>query len=149
MTGEQMTPDLSRLRGLAEAATPGPWHRGAGENGDPQDPMKVWPDERGVGGLIARTGYQAPWDGWFQQPAADAAFIAAANPEVVISLINQVEALRAALAPFAACADELDGNEDVPRAPDGEWAKFRLLTDDYRLARQALSTPSPDRTGRD
>ncbi len=55
---------------------------------------------------------------------------------------GEVERLREALAPFAACADELDGSEDVPRAPDGEWAKFRLLTDDYRRARAALAARS-------
>ena len=47
--------------------------------------------------------------------------------------------LAKALAPFAKCANELDGDKDVPRAPDGEWAKFRLLTDDYRRARAALA----------
>ena len=46
--------------------------------------------------------------------------------------------MAAALEPFANCADELDATEDTPRAPDGEWAKFRLLTDDYRAARRAL-----------
>lgn len=46
------------------------------------------------------------------------------------------EALEA-LGPFADCANELDGSVDVPRAPNGEWAKFRLLTDDYRRARTA------------
>ena len=53
---------------------------------------------------------------------------------------ERVARLEEALRPFAACADELDGSEDVPRAPDGEWAKFRLLTDDYRRARAALSS---------
>jgi len=47
--------------------------------------------------------------------------------------------LREAIKPFADCADELDGSEWTPRAPDGEWAKFRLLTDDYRAAREALT----------
>ena len=46
--------------------------------------------------------------------------------------------LRDALKPFADCAAQLEGSEDVPRAPDGEWAKFRLLTDDYRRAARAM-----------
>lgn len=50
----------------------------------------------------------------------------------------EIRRLRAALKPFADCADELDGSEYVAREPDGEWAKFRLLTDDYRAARAAL-----------
>lgn len=52
---------------------------------------------------------------------------------------DTIDALVKALEPFAKCADELDGSEDVPSAPDGEWARFRLLTDDYRLARAALA----------
>lgn len=43
-----------------------------------------------------------------------------------------------ALQPFAGCAEELDATQDTPRAPDEEWAKFRLLTDDYRRARAAF-----------
>jgi len=75
------------------------------------------------------------------------AFNQAASPQVVLSLINQIEGMRAALEPFAACARELEGwpEEGIPRAPDGEWAKFRLLTDDYRRAAAALSTE--DRRG--
>lgn len=55
------------------------------------------------------------------------------------ALQAEVERLRGALKVFADCADELDGNADIPPAPDGEWAKFRLLTDDYRRARSALT----------
>lgn len=54
-------------------------------------------------------------------------------------------AMRVALKPFAECAKELDGCADLPRAPDGEWAKFRLLTDDYRRARTALKGAADDR----
>lgn len=54
-----------------------------------------------------------------------------------------IEAIREpivdALKPFADCAEELDGSEYTPRAPDGEWAKFRLLTDDYRRAREVVA----------
>lgn len=41
--------------------------------------------------------------------------------------------LREALAPFAACVDQIADDED-----DEEWAKFRLLIKDYRRARTAL-----------
>lgn len=47
--------------------------------------------------------------------------------------------LREALEPFAKCADDLDGDQDVARVPDNEWAKFRLLASDYRRARAALN----------
>lgn len=66
------------------------------------------------------------------------------------TLLARIEALEAenrkireAIKPFADCADELDGSEWTPRAPDGEWAKFRLLTDDYRAARAALTPEAP------
>jgi len=51
---------------------------------------------------------------------------------------KEIERLREALEPFAKCADELDGSEDVTPTPDDEWAKFRLLASDYRKARAAL-----------
>lgn len=54
--------------------------------------------------------------------------------------------LRAALKPFADCADEIDYedatrrfyNEEAEPTPDEEWVKFRLLAKDYRAARTAL-----------
>lgn len=87
--------DHAELARLAEAATPGPWFRGHNEHGSSQGEMSVWPDAGMVGGVIAKCGWQAPWDGWFEQPAKDAAFIAAANPATVLALIAEVAALRA------------------------------------------------------
>jgi hypothetical protein len=45
-----------------------------------------------------------------------------------------------ALKVFAECADELDYETEATgrEYPDDEWAKFRLLVSDYRLARAAL-----------
>lgn len=70
------------------------------------------------------------------------------HPDDIRGLVADVIAeirtpIVAALKPFADCAAELDGNEDVPRAPEGEWAKFRLLTDDYRRARDAVAMIGP------
>lgn len=78
----------SELERLALAATPGPWFRGHNENGAAQGEMSVWPDERMHGAQIAKCGHHAPWEGWFEQPAKDAAFIAAANPVTVLELIQ-------------------------------------------------------------
>ena len=70
-----------------------------------------------------------------------------AGGNVVQWAVEHIIALREALEPFAKCADELDATEDTPRAPDGEWAKFRLLTDDYRRARAALNAVKSGQTG--
>ena len=82
----------AELERLAKAATDGPWFRGHNENGSAQGEMSVWPDARMNGEVIATTGSQMPWEGWFSQPAKDAAFIAAANPSTVLKLIAAARA---------------------------------------------------------
>lgn len=47
---------------------------------------------------------------------------------------DEIERLRKALEPFAACCDQISDDES-----DEEWAKFRLLIGDYRRARAVLS----------
>ena len=69
---------LDELERLLKAGTPGPWHVGHNELGDAQGPMSVWPDANMVGAIIARCGPQQPWQGWYEQPAHDAALIVAA-----------------------------------------------------------------------
>ena len=77
------TPDLAELRRLAENATPGPWE---------------WDDDharpglrhgRSFGGVLFRCG------ALYGPDAADAAFIAAANPAVVLALLAERDALAA------------------------------------------------------
>lgn len=80
--------ELSELEHLAKSATPGVWYRGNNDSGNPQGEMSVWPDSNMIGGVIAKCGWQMPWDGWFEQPAKDAAFIAAANPETILRMIH-------------------------------------------------------------
>lgn len=46
---------------------------------------------------------------------------------------GEIARLRAALKPFADCAEQIREDES-----DEEWAKFRLLTGDYRRAKAAL-----------
>jgi hypothetical protein len=67
-------------------------------------------------------------------------------PDKVARLVDalavpEVRALVEAVAPFAACADELDAEtaSGGREWPDDEWAKFRLLVGDYRRARAALA----------
>lgn len=88
-----VTDEWSELERLADAATAGPWYRGHNENGTAQGEMSVWPDAKMIGGIIARCGHQAPWAGWFEQPAKDAAFIAAANPSVIKRLISTLRGI--------------------------------------------------------
>lgn len=47
---------------------------------------------------------------------------------------DRIEALEAALRPFADCCEYIAADED-----DEEWAKFRFLIKDYRRARAALA----------
>ena len=57
--------------------------------------------------------------------------------EWIISKVNRVTELEAALKPFADCAEQIDPHED-----GDEWAKFRLLVANYRVAASALKTES-------
>jgi hypothetical protein len=80
-----MTPDLSHLSALAAAATPGPWRNGS----DPShfDAPEVTDDKT--------FSYYVPKD-------ANAAFIAAANPAAILSLVDRVRQLEECLLSTAA-----------------------------------------------
>ncbi|KQO98612.1 hypothetical protein ASF30_11155 [Leifsonia sp. Leaf264] len=75
-----LPPELVELRRLAEAATDGPWNTYETLHGE-----NHVIDGRGFlgGGIIATTTYNRE----------DAAFIAAANPEVVLELIARIAKL--------------------------------------------------------
>lgn len=129
------TADHAELVRLAEAATPGPWYRGHNENGCAQGEMSVWPDAKMIGAIIAQCGHQAPWAGWFEQPAKDAAFIAAANPATVLALLSEIAALRGerdGLKNRVSCLERLGGEqstrvmEQATRAKDAERQRDEL-----------------------
>lgn len=90
MDNQAQIPDLSRLKQLAEAATPGVWERDDGcecsvsESGD----EAYWCWEQAGPAQVHGSG---------NQPVADADFIAAASPGVVLALISEIIALRAQL----------------------------------------------------
>jgi hypothetical protein len=74
-----MTVDHARLRALAQAATPGPWHApGMGEI------------HAGNHDEIAQILYHGDDEDGFCGTEADADFIAAANPATVIDLLDQL-----------------------------------------------------------
>ncbi len=78
--------DIADLRAKAEAATPGPWT--TGDCGD------IYYDEETPGGafLLAST------ENGDRQSAENCTFIAAANPSVVLALLDRLAAAEAELA---------------------------------------------------
>lgn len=73
--------DLSDLRAKAEAATPGPWEFSPDDGSALDADAVVVLDEAGDEALIVTT--------WIE--AKDAEFIAAANPAVVLELLDRLE----------------------------------------------------------
>ncbi|MEQ5857268.1 hypothetical protein NFI08_16465 [Halomonas sp. EF61] len=80
----------------------------------------------------------APADYWHDELAT---IYSPGDPEADAnaSLIAAAPELYEALEVFGRLADQLDGDDEVERTPDDEWAKFRLLASDYRKARAALA----------
>lgn len=79
--------DIDYIRQTAEAATPGPWFFGSFHR------LLIVADSRNKHNPIADMGDTAfPYKG--AQQYNDAAYIAAANPQVVIEMCDEIEALR-------------------------------------------------------
>ena len=74
--------ELARLRALADAATPGPWRAGTHER---ENVFCAYGATMGPERVLLRMNREFPG---FKR---DAAFIAAANPAVVLALIAVVE----------------------------------------------------------
>lgn len=87
--------DYADLRRLAEAATPGPWF---------DDYGKIGAGDSGIGEM---------------DRSDDAAYIAAASPDVVLALLDRLDGLRAALDRLLAVA--MVEEEDVSPATQDEW----------------------------
>lgn len=84
---------LDELKALAEQATPGPWESTYGNVTTPSGGDVVGIEERGSAYLSHRE---------LVLKNEDADYIAAANPQVVLSLIAELERLRAEIAKHAA-----------------------------------------------
>lgn len=85
--------DTAALRMAAEGATPGPWeaeHRG----------FDVYETHSQHGDVVAEAGLSP----------RDAAYIAAASPDVVLALLDRLKAAEAKLAAVEALADEWDSH---------------------------------------
>ena len=95
-----MTPSLEQLRALAMAATPGPWISG-------HDPSHYGAPEVTDGKTFA---YYVP-------DKNDAAFIAAASPDVVLALLDRLATVEGACRELAWTAEKLAGwlNDETGR----------------------------------
>ena len=99
--------DINKLEELAKAATPGPWTMNAG-----------FLDSRGLFPMFQLFGEcdcgspLGPVTGTHEQAEADAAYIAAANPESLLQLISQYRRMEEALRKIASCTSYAPG--DMP-----------------------------------
>lgn len=91
-----MTVDVAKLRARAEAATAGPWFGPRLTDAWPPGEYGVYAaDDAGDPipfAIVARM--DRPEDGSPEEQQNNAAFIAAANPLVVIELLDEIEQLR-------------------------------------------------------
>ena len=94
------TPDVAELRRLAENATPGPWEA----------------HDRGIGWEVWNDG--APLNSAFREtfPAYDAAYIAAASPDVVLSLLDRLAHMTEARDNARAEVERLSAQVEAVRA---------------------------------
>ena len=138
--------DYEGLRKLAEAATAGPWEAECDEDegeitvnaGTALTEWTEYDDDTKVGTpsacylaadrIIKRYDM---WDGDFRRAAADAEFIAATHPGVVLALLDRITELEATLAKVREWADRL-GEVEFPGgrfAPDPHAREVRTILD--------------------
>lgn len=90
---DPLSPDkLARLRELAGKATPGPWAQG--QEYDGPLPIVVNSKNTFVASVLGDIGGLEPNDA---RENADAAYMAAASPDVVVALVDEIERARAEL----------------------------------------------------
>ena len=136
--------DLKTLREVAEKATPGPWVAGIVPRPRAWDRAFVrsvtdFPD----GGRI--TTYPATCEASTLDNAANAAHIAAANPQALLSLLDRIEELEGALTALQGERDRLREalTALVAAADAASWA-HNIGTMDARIeAARAALHPEP------
>lgn len=124
--------DFSELVRLAEAATPGPWKQHL------VDDTTVICSHGDVCCTFANGGRDddVDFDTDTERCEANAAFIAAANPQTILALTARVKELEEALKPFAEHAEKYDPDEGDDS--DTAWdSDFKV--GDLRRARLVLS----------
>lgn len=94
-----MRQDYDKLRHLAEAATPGPWRQGLGEDRPhldyPSYDILTVATRESNHGLGTVTQARIVLDGEWENPA-DTAFVAAFDPTTALALLDRIEQLQAA-----------------------------------------------------
>lgn len=95
-----MTIDTTKLREMAQAATPGPWY-------------SKWPEERCAWKDIGHSRYPVAYTGDCFDDAPNAAFIAAANPATVLALLDEVEHSRSVLKSYSKVLVEISESLDI------------------------------------
>lgn len=134
--------DLEKLEQLASAATRGPWTYCSNED---QLGEYVCELTRGDGEKSDfSVGTRNDW-GQMKNPEWNAMFIAAANPHVVLTLVAELKALRAAAAPAGDLNPVLDVMRNTGLSIDGDNAYKRDLCDAIAgaLAMGAQNTNPP------
>ncbi len=120
--------ELRRLRRLAKIATPGPWHVGY-RDGSGSGSITA-PDTRPGAKMDERSVVRGGSDGWGVplgvEERADAAYVAAANPAVILDLLDRLAATSDP-APLDAA-----WNEAEAALPEGWW-----------IARVSDESPTP------
>jgi len=121
-------PDLTALRALADAATPGPWQA-------QEEPNAVLYGN-GMFVFYARVRNSSEEYPWIEGKSSevvikpeDAAYIAAANPEAITALLDEIERLRAKVARLS--------------EPDIFWGRNYPDTD-YCSAQDVLDDADPN-----
>ena len=111
--------DLAKLKELAQKATPGPWTECG--HGHEQDGCVCGMVYAGLVPAVCTVETDSPAEGVQrsrEKKRADAAFIAAANPQVVMEIIAEVERLREANDMLRAEVERrLDQERQLPQLP--------------------------------
>lgn len=136
-----MNAEHETLRKLAEAATAGPWspmwQNSRGRDHCWQTPVCVGEGARqGNVFAIVHMGGAGAVNSTKETVEANAAYIAAASPDVILALLARVEALETALEPFAELANSYDGVLDEPHDLAMKIAALPKVSD-LRRARAA------------
>ena len=119
-----MTVDTTKLRELAQKATPGPWY-------------SKWPEERCAWKDIGHSRYPVAYTGDCFDDAPNAEFIAAANPSAVLALLDKLDGTESMF--LAACADLGAINKLLGLDPDDGGAEPILYEVKRLLAIEAAA----------
>jgi hypothetical protein len=116
-----MTVEHSKLRALAEAATPGPWHV---DDNHPADYLGVsYANEDRRGHVATVVEFRR------EQGRRDVRYLAAASPDVVLALVDLVEQ-NADIAKYAA-AQATEANQQLSAA-NAEVERMRAVLNEIR-----------------